>query len=120
PLTLLLLHGWGGSGAYFHELLGHLDLAGLRAVTPDLRGHGESDKPDRGYTDERLARDALAAADAAGAGAVVAAGVSMGGGCAQYLPVLAPDRVRGQVLVAGCPASPGPLPEETRRDRVGR
>jgi tetratricopeptide (TPR) repeat protein len=34
--------------------------------------------------------------------------------------VLAPDRVRGQVLVSGCPASPIPLPEDMRRDWVAR
>src|SRR5919199_5674378 len=79
PLTVLFLHGWGGSGAYFGEVLGHLDLAGLRAVTLDLRGHGDSDKPGHGYTDERLARDALAVADAARAGPVAAVGFSMGG-----------------------------------------
>ena len=33
---------------------------------------------------------------------------------AQYLSLLAPDRILGQVLVAPCPASPIQLPEETR------
>lgn len=44
----------------------------------------------------------------------------MSGRFAQYLSVLAPARVRGQVLVAGCPASPIPFPEETRLDWVAR
>jgi pimeloyl-ACP methyl ester carboxylesterase len=44
----------------------------------------------------------------------------MSGRFAQYLAVVAPERVRGQVLVAGCPASPIPLTEETRRDWVAR
>ncbi len=34
PRDLLFLHGWGGSGAYWDEMLKHLDLTGLRAVTP--------------------------------------------------------------------------------------
>ena len=47
PLTLLFLHGWSGSGAYFDETFKYLDLTGLRAVTFDLRGHGDSDQPMR-------------------------------------------------------------------------
>lgn len=120
PLTVLFMHGWSGSGAYFDEALKYLDVTGLRAVTMDLRGHGDSDKPDHGYTDERLAKDAFAVADAVGADTVVVVGFSMSGRFAQYLSVIAPERVRGQVLVAGCPASPIPLPEETRRDWVAR
>ena len=120
PLTVLFMHGWSGSGAYFGEVLKYLDVTGLRAVTMDLRGHGESDKPDHGYTDERLAKDAFAVADAVGADTVVVVGFSMSGRFVQYLSVVAPERVRGQVLVAGCPASPIPLPEETRRDWVAR
>lgn len=120
PLTALFMHGWGGSGAYFDETLKYLDLTRLRAVTIDLRGHGDSDKPDHGYTDERFAKDAFAVADDVGAGKIVAVGFSMSGRFVQYLSVVAPERLRGQVLVAGCPASPIPLPEETRRDWVSR
>jgi pimeloyl-ACP methyl ester carboxylesterase len=120
PSTLLFVHGWAGSGAYFDETLSYLDLTGLRAVTFDLRGHGDSDKPDTGYTDERFARDAFTIADAIGADQVVVIGFSMSGRFAQYLSVLAPDRVRGQVLVSGCPASPISFPEDLRRDWVAR
>lgn len=47
-------------------------------------------------------------------------GFGMSGRFAQYLSVLAPERILGQVLVAGCPASPIPIPEEARRDWVDR
>ena len=120
PVTVLFMHGWSGSGSYFDETLKYLDLARLRAVTMDLRGHGDSDKPDTGYTDERFAKDAFAVADDVGADKVVVVGFSMSGRFAQYLSVVAPERVSGQVLVAGCPASPIPLTEETRRDWVSR
>ena len=46
PLTLLFMHGWGGSGAYFEETLKPLNMTGLRAIATDLRGHGDSDKPE--------------------------------------------------------------------------
>ena len=120
PTTLLFMHGWAGSGAYFDETISHLDLTGLRALTFDLRGHGDSDKPETGYSDERFARDSFAVADAAGGDEVVVIGFSMSGRFAQYLSVVARNRVRGQVLVTGCPALPIPFPEDLRRDWVNR
>lgn len=114
------MHGWGGSGAYYDETLKHLDLTGLRAVTVDLRGHGGSDKVETGYTLDRFARDALAVADHVGAAKMVVVGFSMSGKFAQYIPLLAPDRVVGQVLVAPCPASKLPFPPEIQRDWVNR
>ena len=65
------MHGWAGAGAYFDETLKYLDLTGLRAITFDLRGHGDSDKPETGYSDERFARDAFTVADAVGANEIV-------------------------------------------------
>lgn len=102
--NLLFMHGWAGSGAYFDETLKHLDLTALHAVTFDLRGHGDSDKPESGHSDERFALDAFAVADAVGADELIVIGFSMSGRFAQYLPVVAPERVRGQVLVSGCGA----------------
>lgn len=96
PLTLLFLHGWSGSGAYFDETLQYLDLAGLLAVTFDLRGHGDSDQPNHGYTDEGIAQDALAVADAVQAEQFVVVGFSMSGRFAQYLSMLAPDACAGK------------------------
>jgi pimeloyl-ACP methyl ester carboxylesterase len=118
--NLLFMHGWAGSGGYFDETLKYLDLTGLRVITMDLRGHGDSDKPELGYSDERFARDGFAVADAVEADEIVVIGFSMSGRFAQYLSVLAPNRIRGQVLVSGCPASPIPFPEEVRRDWVAR
>jgi non-heme chloroperoxidase len=120
PRDLLFMHGWGGSGAFFDPLLDRLDLTGLRAITYDLRGHGDSDKPDSGYTLDRFADDAVAVAEAAGADRVVVVGFSMSGKFGQYLTCARPDRVVGQILVAGCPAAAIPFPAETRSDWVGR
>lgn len=119
-LPLIFMHGWSGTGHYFNGTIEHLDLTNLRAITMDLRGHGDSDKPEHGYSDEQLAADLLAVADAAGAEKFVLVGFSMSGRFAQYVPLIAPNRVQGLVLVAGCPASPIPLPPETRRDWVAR
>jgi pimeloyl-ACP methyl ester carboxylesterase len=46
--TLLLLHGMAGSHGYFLRPL--RDLTGYRRILPDLLGHGDSEKPEAGYT----------------------------------------------------------------------
>lgn len=38
----------------------------------------------------------------------------------QYLPLLAPDRIQGMVIVAGCPAAPIELPDALIADWVSR
>src|SRR5882762_5729152 len=104
PIDVLLMHGWGGSGASFDEILKCVDLSGLRVTTVDLRGHGASDKPEGTYLLDRLAQDMLSVADAIGARAFVVVGYSMSAKFAQYLACVAPERILGQVLIAGCPA----------------
>lgn len=113
-LTVLLLHAWGASGRYFEETIDNLDLSAERAVAIDLRGHGDSDKPDGPLSWELLAGDVLAVADAVGAGRFVAVGHSMGGKLAQYLPLLALDRIQGLVLVASPSAGKLPAPAFAR------
>lgn len=100
PCVIVFLHAWGVTGSYFTETVNSLDLAAVRAVTLDLRGHGDSDKPDVDLSWDLLARDVLAVADDAGVGTFVAVGHSMGGKLAQYLPLVDPARVDALVLVA--------------------
>jgi len=120
PTDLLFLHGWAGSGRYFDRTVEHLDLSRLRAVTFDLRGHGDSGRTERGYTLEQIADDAIAVADAVGSERFVLVGYSMSGKFAQYVACAYPERVIGQVLVAGCPAFALPLPAELLADWFGR
>jgi non-heme chloroperoxidase len=119
PPHLLFMHGWAGSGRYFDATIEQLDLTRLRAVTYDLGGHRQS-APATGYTLEQIAADALAVADAAAMSEFVVVGFSMSAKFAQYVSVLAPDRVVGQILVAGCPAGEIPLPRETTDDWLSR
>jgi len=119
PLNLLFVHGWAGSGSYWDELLTQLDLTGLRVVTYDLRGHGDSDK-DATFTFEAIAEDMLTVADAVGARRLLIVGFSMGAKFALYTTCAHPDRVLGQILVAGCPACEIPFPDAVRRDWSSR
>jgi non-heme chloroperoxidase len=112
PLSLVLLHGWGGSASYWREMVSHLNLADLRVIAPSYRGHGDSDKPATGYTLDHLAKDVLAVADAAGAQRFVLVGFSMSGKFAQYIAVVHPKRVLGLVLIGSVPATEFPVPAE--------
>jgi pimeloyl-ACP methyl ester carboxylesterase len=118
PPDLLFMHGWAGSGRYFDATIEH--LTGVRAVTYDLRGHRGSTPGADGFSLERLAADALAVADAAGLERFVVVGFSMSAKFGQYVSLATPDRVVGQILIAGCPASEVPLPPELRDDWLSR
>lgn len=118
--TLLFMHGWAGSGAYFDEVVGELDLNALKVVTMDFRGHGDSDNAAAPYDLDRIAADAWAVADDIAATPLVLVGFSMSGKFAQYVAACRPHRVSGLVLVAGFPASEIPFPQDIVRDWVSR
>ena len=53
---LLMIPGWSQTAEQFkHQLIGLSDR--YRVIALDMRGHGESDKPDHGYKIDRLAKD---------------------------------------------------------------
>jgi pimeloyl-ACP methyl ester carboxylesterase len=56
---VLLLHAWGESRRSFDRLVPLL-TAGFRIYAPDLRGQGEADKPENGYSLAEQADDAAA------------------------------------------------------------
>lgn len=49
-LTLLCLHGWGGSKESFTELRAALAAVPVRIITPDLPGFGEEAEPKKPWT----------------------------------------------------------------------
>jgi pimeloyl-ACP methyl ester carboxylesterase len=120
PTTLLFMHGWAGSGVYFDEVVGELDLNALQVVTMDFRGHGDSEKAVKPYDPDRIADDVWSVADGVGASNLILVGFSMSGKFAQYVALCRPDRVSGLVLVGGFPASAIPFPQDLVRDWVGR
>jgi pimeloyl-ACP methyl ester carboxylesterase len=58
PLVLLL-HGFPELSESWREVLPRLADAGLRAVAPDLRGYGGTDRPEGGYDIDTLADDVV-------------------------------------------------------------
>lgn len=101
---VLLLHGYSDSAHTFAPVLPLLP-ARWRVLAPDQRGHGDSDRPQGGYTMEQLAADAAALLDATGAGAATVVGHSMGSLVALRLALDHPERVARLVLVGSTPSA---------------
>ncbi|QDG66038.1 alpha/beta hydrolase [Pseudarthrobacter sp. NIBRBAC000502772] len=99
---VLLLHAWGESSGSFDRLIPL--LTGCRIYAPDLRGQGEADKPEGGYSLAEQAEDAAAILDALNVPSAVVVGSSSGGYVAQQLAIAHPQRVAALVL-AGAPLS---------------
>lgn len=105
PATLLL-HGIGNYGRYW-DFFADAVAGRLRLLAPDARGHGESDKPDTGYSADEFAADAMAVLDAAGVRRALLVGHSMGGRHATHAAAHHPDRVFGLVVVDTAPEGTG-------------
>lgn len=99
---VLLLHPWGESRRTFDRLVPL--LPGYRLYAPDLRGQGEADKPDAGYSLAEQAEDAAAILDALNVPGAAVVGSSSGGYVAQQLAAVHPEKVTALVLV-GSPVS---------------
>jgi pimeloyl-ACP methyl ester carboxylesterase len=97
-LPLLLIHGWTCDS---HDWTFQLDAFGAshRVIAVDIRGHGRSSVPARGYRARVFADDLAALLRHLHAGPVVAVGHSLGTLIASALAVEHPDLVRAVVVV---------------------
>jgi pimeloyl-ACP methyl ester carboxylesterase len=93
PLVLLL-HGFPEFWWTWRAQLPALAAAGFRAVAPDLRGYGASDKPPRGYDLPTAAADVAALVRALGERDAVVVGHDWGGLVAWTTAALHPRSVR--------------------------
>jgi pimeloyl-ACP methyl ester carboxylesterase len=103
---VVLLHGWPGDRSDYRELVPRLP-AGVRAIVPDLRGFGESDKhprpPVETYSPAAQARSVLGLLDELGIDAAMFAGYDIGSRIAQTIARTAPERVRALVVAPPVP-----------------
>lgn len=95
--ALLLIHGYPMDHSLWEHQLGHLE--GWLRIAPDLRGMGQSDAPDLGYSMATYADDLLALLNALGVEKAVLCGLSMGGYIAFEILRRSRDRVLGLVLM---------------------
>lgn len=95
--AVLFIHGYPLDRSIWSHPMTVLD--GFRRIAPDLRGMGESDAPDLGYSMETYAGDLAALLDALGVNDVVLCGLSMGGYVAFEFVRRWRRRVRGLVLI---------------------
>lgn len=101
--TVILLHGYSDSWVSYTRVLPLLDKK-YHVYVPDLRGHGESERPASGYTLPDFAGDIVAFMDAKGIRKATIVGHSMGSFVAQHVAIMAPERVERLVLVGSAPA----------------
>jgi pimeloyl-ACP methyl ester carboxylesterase len=74
--VVLMCHGWPESWYSWRHQLEALAAAGYHAIAPDMRGYGQTDKPDAvdQYTMLHLAGDMVGVLDAIGAEQAVIVG----------------------------------------------
>jgi pimeloyl-ACP methyl ester carboxylesterase len=100
-LPFLLVHGLASNCITWDGVAHRLHAHGHPVTSVDLRGHGQSAKPDHGYDFVTLTDDLLAVLDHRGWSRAVVAGQSTGGNLAVELASRAPARVAGAVGVDG-------------------
>lgn len=95
--AVLFVHGFPLDRTIWQHQLD--SLTGYRRIAPDLRGMGQSDAPDLGYSMSTYAEDLVGILDVIGEGQVVLCGLSLGGYVAFELLRRWRERVRGLILM---------------------
>ncbi|PSL43895.1 pimeloyl-ACP methyl ester carboxylesterase [Chitinophaga niastensis] len=108
-VSILFLHYYGGSSRTWTEVIDILQDA-YHCISYDLRGWGQSDKPETGYSIESLANDAVALIQQLQLQRFILAGHSMGGKVAQLLASRQLPGLEKLILVAPSPPVPTILP----------
>ena len=102
---LLFIHGWCCNHTFWRDQIPAFQ-GQHRVVAVDLRGHGESDKPEQDYTIEGFADDTAWLLGETGLLRPIIVGHSMGGSIALRLSMERPDIARAVVLVDSPPIPP--------------
>lgn len=95
---IFLVHGFLMDRTMFEPQVKAL-RSDYRIVTPDLRGHGESEKKAEAHTQWDMMEDHIALCDSLGIEKAVFGGVSQGGFQSLRAALKYPDRVAGLILI---------------------
>ena len=99
--VFLISHGLSSNCLTWEQMARILHGAGFPVVTVDQRGHGQSDKPDKGYDFESISADMEALVGQLDLGKPIFIGQSWGGNVALHLAATRPDLLSGVGFVDG-------------------
>ncbi len=112
---VLLLHGWPDSAYLWRNQIPLLVANGFRAIAPDLRGFGRSDRPEgvAAYSLENSVGDVIGILDGLNIDVADIVGHDWGAAVAWFTAMRHPQRVRKLVILS----VPHPLAPRTLRQR---
>jgi pimeloyl-ACP methyl ester carboxylesterase len=112
---VLLLHGWPDSSYLWRNQIPFLVANGFRAIAPDQRGFGRSDRPEgvAAYSLQNAVADVVGVLDALGIDAADIVAHDWGAAVAWLTATVHPNRVRRLVVLS----VPHPLAPYTLRQR---
>jgi pimeloyl-ACP methyl ester carboxylesterase len=100
--AVVFLHGFPELSESWREILPQAAQAGFFAVAPDLRGYGQTDKPNEGYDVRTLGEDIVALVHALGKKRAHVVGHDWGGAIAYSMAAHHPETV-DRLCVVNCP-----------------
>jgi len=110
--AVLLLHGWPETGYAWRKIAPQLVAKGFRVIVPDLRGFGDSSRPEGGYDRLTMAEDVRRLVrDTLKIGSVLLVGHDWGGSTAAAWALAHPDEVSRLVVIEAQPRGPWSKPE---------
>ena len=115
---VILLHGWPDSSYLWRNQIPFLVKNGFRAIAPDLRGFGHSDRPEgvAAYSLQNVVSDVIGILDALKIETAEIVGHDWGAAVAWFTASFHPDRIRKLVVLS----VPHPLAPPTLRQREDR
>jgi pimeloyl-ACP methyl ester carboxylesterase len=117
--VLILMPGLTANAHFFAGIVKAGLVPSLHVLTLDLRGRGESDKPESGYSIADHASDVLGLMDQLGLNQVVLGGHSFGGLLTYYMAAHFPNRV-SKCVVIDAPAEVDPTILEQIKPSLAR
>ena len=118
-IPVVFIHGYSLSADTWARVLPNFPEETYTRIAYDMRGFGDSSKPEGGHTMYQHALDLHALLDRLGIGKAVLVGHSLGGAVSQYFATLHPERL---LAIVSCDAfaqfNPLPGMDEAKQKRV--